>query len=191
MTADPLFWIGLTAASASGLLYSVIQLHKRRQELTTLQAELVAQSTSATLAIERTRLLETELSTLQQALTDLTAQLSAQTATLSERNSHHQQQMKWVEESRSTLRTELEVIGQKLLASSGKALETTNQKSLDSLLKPLGEKIDQFQTRVNQVHTDMVRNSASLSEQIKHLESVGVSMSGHPSRSGHSSSRFR
>ena len=39
-----------------------------------------------------------------------------------------------------TLRTELEVIGQKLLSSSGKALETTNQKSLDSLLKPLAEK---------------------------------------------------
>jgi len=85
--------------------------------------------------------------------------------------------MKWLEESRTTLRSELEIVGQKLLASSGKALESTNQKSLDSLLKPLAEKIDQFQTRVNQVHTDMVRNSASLSEQIKHLESVGVSMS--------------
>ena len=178
MTADALFWVGLATASGAGLLYSLLQLSKRRQELTTLQAELVAQSTSATLAGERTRELETELATLQQTLTDLNAQLSAQTATLSERDSHHQQQMKWVEESRSTLRAELEVIGQKLLSSSGKALETTNQKSLDSLLKPLAEKIDQFQTRVNQVHTDMVRNSASLSEQIKHLESVGVSMSG-------------
>jgi len=178
VTADALFWVGLATASGAGLLYSLLQLSKRRQELTTLQAELVAQSTSATLAGERTRELETELETLQQTLTDLNAQLSAQTATLSERDSHHQQQMKWVEESRSTLRAELEVIGQKLLSSSGKALETTNQKSLDSLLKPLAEKIDQFQTRVNQVHTDMVRNSASLSEQIKHLESVGVSMSG-------------
>ena len=84
--------------------------------------------------------------------------------------------MKWVE-SHAALRTELEVIGQKL-ASSGKALEATNQKSLDSILKPLAEKIDSFQSRVNQVHSDMVRNSASLSEQIKHLESVGVSMSG-------------
>ena len=146
MTADALFWVGLATASGAGLLYSLLQLSKRRQELTTLQAELVAQSTSATLAGERTRELETELATLQQTLTDLNAQLSAQTATLSERDSHHQQQMKWVEESRSTLRAELEVIGQKLLSSSGKALETTNQKSLDSLLKPLAEKIDQFQT---------------------------------------------
>ena len=46
------------------------------------------------------------------------------------------------------------------------------------MLKPLAEKIDQFQNRVNQVHSDMVRNSASLAEQIKSLESVGVSMSG-------------
>ena len=143
-----------------------------------LQADAVTQRTAAALATERNAVLESQLATCQQELSALHAQLSAQNATLSERESHHQSQIKWAEESRATLRTELEVIGQKLLASSGKALENTNQKSLDSLLKPLAEKIDQFQTRVNQVHTDMVRNSASLTEQIKHLESVGVSMSG-------------
>ena len=178
MTVGPLFWLGLAAASGAGLLLSLLQLQKRSRELTAAQAEAVAQKTAAALASERNHTLESELSTLQQELSSVKAQLSAQSATLSERDAHHQNQMKWVEESRTTLRTELEVIGQKLLASSGKALETTNQKSLDSLLKPLAEKIDQFQTRVNQVHTDMVRNSASLGEQIKHLESVGVSMSG-------------
>jgi DNA recombination protein RmuC len=178
MTSGALFWVGLAAASGTGLVLSLLQLHKRRQELTALQAEAVAQTTAAALASERSQTLETELASLQQELSGLNAQLSAQNATLSERATHHENQVKWVEESRTTLRTELEVIGQKLLSSSGKALETTNQKSLDSLLKPLAEKIDQFQTRVNQVHTDMVRNSASLSEQIKHLESVGVSMSG-------------
>ena len=178
MTVGPLFWLGLATASGAGLLLSLLQLQKQRRELTAAQAEAVAQKTAAALASERSHALESELTTLQQELSSVKAQLSAQSATLSERDAHHQNQMKWVEESRTTLRTELEVIGQKLLASSGKALETTNQKSLDSLLKPLAEKIDQFQTRVNQVHTDMVRNSASLGEQIKHLESVGVSMSG-------------
>ena len=178
MTVGPLFWLGLAAPSGAGLLLSLLQLQKRRRELTEAQEEAVAQKTAAALASERNHALESELSTLQQKLSSVKAQLSAQSATLSERDAHHHNQMKWVEESRTTLRTELEVIGQKLLASSGKALETTNQKSLDSLLKPLAEKIDQFQTRVNQVHTDMVRNNASLGEQIKHLESVGVSMSG-------------
>ena len=178
MTGSTFVWLGIAVAMSTGLVVSLVQLRRQRAELNARQQEVVHHSTAASLADERCTKLEAERTALQEQLTDLKTQLSAQAATLSERESHHQSQVKWAEESRMTLRTELEVIGQKLLSSSGKALETTNQKSLDSLLKPLAEKIDQFQSRVNQVHTDMVRNSASLSEQIKHLESVGVSMSG-------------
>jgi len=178
MTGSTFVWLGIAVAMSAALVVSLVQLRRQRAELNARQQEVVHHSTAASLADERCTKLEAERTALQEQLTDLKTQLSAQAATLSERESHHQSQVKWAEESRMTLRTELEVIGQKLLSSSGKALETTNQKSLDSLLKPLAEKIDQFQSRVNQVHTDMVRNSASLSAQIKHLESVGVSMSG-------------
>ena len=178
MTGSALVWLGIAVAVSTALVMSLVQLRRQRAELDARQQEMVHHLTAASLADERCTKLESERTALQEQVSDLKAQLSAQAATLSERESHHQSQVKWAEESRMTLRTELEVIGQKLLSSSGKALETTNQKSLDSLLKPLAEKIDQFQSRVNQVHTDMVRNSASLSEQIKHLESVGVSMSG-------------
>ena len=178
MTGTALFWLGIAAACTAGLGLSLVQLRKLRIERDALHREVVAQHTAASLATERAEAVEAERAQLLVDCSALTAQLSAQTATLAERGTHHESQMKWVEESRAALRTELEVIGQKLLASSGKALEATNQKSLDSILKPLAEKIDSFQSRVNQVHLDMVRNSASLSEQIKHLESVGVSMSG-------------
>jgi len=178
MTGPALVWMGIAVAVSTALVISLVQLRRQRAELDARQQEMVHHLTAASHADERCTKLESERTALQEQLSDLKAQLSAQAATLSERESHHQSQVKWAEESRMTLRAELEVIGQKLLSSSGKALETTNQKSLDSLLKPLAEKIDQFQSRVNQVHTDMVRNSASLSEQIKHLESVGVSMSG-------------
>lgn len=177
MSADPQFLIGLLVASNVALLCIIVVLGRGKQELVSLREATTQHKTTATLAENRAKSLEAEVLSLNKELASLTAQLSAQSATLSEREAGHQNQMKWLEESRTTLRSELEIVGQKLLASSGKALESTNQKSLDSLLKPLAEKIDQFQTRVNQVHTDMVRNSASLSEQIKHLESVGVSMS--------------
>ena len=178
MTGTALFWLGIAAACTAGLGLSLVQLRKQRIERDALHQEVAAQRTAASLATERAEAVEAERAQLLEDCSALRAQLSAQTATLAERGTHHESQMKWVEESRAALRTELEVIGQKLLASSGKALEATNQKSLDSILKPLAEKIDSFQSRVNQVHSDMVRNSASLSEQIKHLESVGVSMSG-------------
>jgi len=178
MSTDPAFLVGLLLAGNVVLLCVVILLNRGRRELTSLREAATQQKTTTALAENRAATLEAEVLSLNRELASLTAQLSAQSATLAEREAGHQNQMKWLEESRAALRSELELVGQNLLASSGKALESTNQKSLDSLLKPLAEKIDQFQTRVNQVHTDMVRNSASLSEQIKHLESVGVSMSG-------------
>lgn len=177
MSIEPQFVVGLLVAGNIVLLFGVISLSRGRKELLSLRESSTEQRTTTRLAEDRARSLEAEVLSLTQELATLTARLSAQSATLAERDSSHQNQMKWLEESRATLRSELEVVGQKLLSSSGKALENTNQKSLDSLLKPLAEKIDQFQARVNQVHTDMVRNSASLSEQIKHLELVGVSMS--------------
>jgi DNA recombination protein RmuC len=153
-------------------------LGARKSALTQAHTELIESKTLATMATEQNASLQIEIARLQTEVSTLKSELSAQTARFSEREEAHKQHMKWAEESRLALRTELEAVGQKLLSTSGKELELTNQKSLDSLLKPLAEKIDQFQARVNQVHTDMVRNSASLSEQIKQLESVGLSMSG-------------
>ena len=67
MTVEPLFWLGLAAASGAGLLLSLLQLQKRRGELTAAQSEAVAQKTAAALANERNHALESELSTLQQS----------------------------------------------------------------------------------------------------------------------------
>jgi DNA recombination protein RmuC len=173
-----LLWIGLTVASAGCLTFSLFTLNRKRRELSDVQDALIEQRTARDLAHERASVLEAEVAQLREQLLETKSLLAGKTAILDERESSHQNQVKWIEDSRAALKAEIEVIGQKLLSATGKSLETTNQKSLDSLLKPLAEKIDQFQNRVNQVHSDMVRNSASLAEQIKSLESVGVSMSG-------------
>ena len=178
MSEAALLWIGLTVASAGCLTFSLFTLNRKRRELSDVQDALIEQRTARDLAHERASALEAEVVQLREQLLETKSLLAGKTAILDERESSHQNQVKWIEDSRAALKAEIEVIGQKLLSATGKSLETTNQKSLDSLLKPLAEKIDQFQNRVNQVHSDMVRNSASLAEQIKSLESVGVSMSG-------------
>ena len=178
MSEAALLWIGLTVASAGCLTFSLFTLNRKRRALSDVQDALIEQRTARDLAQERASALEAEVAQLREQLLETKSLLAGKTAILDERESSHQNQVKWIEDSRAALKAEIEVIGQKLLSATGKSLETTNQKSLDSLLKPLAEKIDQFQNRVNQVHSDMVRNSASLAEQIKSLESVGVSMSG-------------
>jgi DNA recombination protein RmuC len=52
---------------------------------------------------------------------------------------------------------------------------------LNQLLKPLSEKIDGFQSRVNQVHSDLTGQNAALKTQIKQLHDVGQEMSSEAS----------
>ena len=64
-----------------------------------------------------------------------------------------------------------------LVSQGEKSLSTRNQESLNQLLKPLSEKIDGFQSRVNQVHSDLTGQNAALKTQIKQLHDVGQEMS--------------
>ncbi len=75
------------------------------------------------------------------------------------------------------LKAEFENLSREFLAARDKELRATNQENITAILKPLAEKIDGFQHRVNQVHTDMVQNSAALTEQIKLLEKTGLAIS--------------
>ncbi len=178
MNIDKFWLFFMTIACFIGFCWQAVLYRRSAIALQKAQNSIIASDTAARLSREHFDNLQKEISRLNIDLSDTQAQLSAQSATLTERESSYQSQLKWAEESREKLRSELEVAGQKLVAASGKELENTNQKSMDSLLKPLSEKIDQFQFRVNQVHSDLVQNSATLSEQIKNIEAVGISMSG-------------
>ena len=85
MSADALFWAGLATAVSVGLALCLIVLQKRRADLTAAQQMLTAQATETAVAHERNAQLQAEWSLLQQTLATLQADLSAQTATLTER----------------------------------------------------------------------------------------------------------
>lgn len=120
MSADALFWAGLATAISIGMALCLVALQRRRAELTASQQALTKQITETAVANDRNAQLQAELSQLQQAMATLQADLSAQTATLTEREANHQNQIKWAESSRTALKAELESIGQKLLSASGK-----------------------------------------------------------------------
>jgi DNA recombination protein RmuC len=107
----------------------------------------------------------------------LEGELNIERALSEERDKAFKLQLEQVEANKSALKIEFENLSRDLLATRGKELVETNNNSLNAILKPLSEKIDGFQHRVNQVHSDMVQNSASLIQQIKQLETVGLTMS--------------
>ncbi|MGB0378967.1 MAG: DNA recombination protein RmuC [Luminiphilus sp.] len=107
----------------------------------------------------------------------LEGELNIERALSEERDKAFKLQLEQVEANKSALKIEFENLSRDLLAARGKELVETNSNSLNAILKPLSEKIDGFQHRVNQVHSDMIQNSASLIQQIKQLETVGLTMS--------------
>ena len=107
----------------------------------------------------------------------LEGELNIERALSEERDKAFKLQLEQVEANKSALKIEFENLSRELLTARGKELVETNSNSLSAILKPLSEKIDGFQHRVNQVHSDMIQNSASLIQQIKQLETVGLTMS--------------
>lgn len=87
-----------------------------------------------------------------------------------------QQQAEFYEQSKKHLTKEFEVLANRIFEQRGFQLSRHNQQSMESLLKPLGEQIQHFQSRVNEVHTQTVREHENLAGQLKHLMSVGLKM---------------
>ena len=120
---------------------------------------------------------KTQLDELNQQLLDARGSEAALKATITAKSEEHEAQLKLLDDAKKMLKLEFEQAGQALLKQGETNLSQKNQESLDQLLKPLSEKIDGFQTRVNQVHTDLTGQNASLKTQIKQLHDVGLEMS--------------
>ena len=118
-----------------------------------------------------------ELSAISQKNSQLQAEMSALTARLEERERSLREQTQLFESNKQQLKAEFENLSREFLSARDKELRATNQENISAILKPLAEKIDGFQHRVNQVHSDMVQNSSALTEQIKLLEKTGLTIS--------------
>lgn len=111
----------------------------------------------------------------------LTAQLASseaysreQVGRLEERERALREKLADQDASKQALRVEFENLSREFLNARDKELRAHNQESLGAILKPLAEKIESFQTRVNQVHSEWLTNSSTLGEQIRQLQVTGL-----------------
>lgn len=128
-------------------------------------------------AKEEVEVLKRQLQDLNQKLVISSGREEGLKATLAIKETEHAEKIALLEDAKKMLRLEFEKTAQALVSQGEKSLSTRNQESLNQLLKPLSEKIDGFQGRVNQVHSDLTGQNAALKTQIKQLHDVGKEMS--------------
>lgn len=182
MSADLV--LGLTAGTAAIGVLSLLMLwrhHAQRQAQWTKElAHLTHESNSAQAQkaqlLEDVERLRADINLHQEARRQLSSELSASQARAEERERSLAQQLEQFEQTRTQMKHEFDNLSRAFLTQRDQELRAHNETSIGALLKPLSEKIDGFQHRINQIHGDWTQGSGALAEQIKNLQQLGLSI---------------
>ncbi|MBR0574557.1 MULTISPECIES: DNA recombination protein RmuC [Pasteurellaceae] len=154
------------------------------EEKTKLEQWAIEKNTKLEMTLEQLKERNTSFLDIQQQNQSLSSQLNqtqlelAQLrTTLYEKQANFEEQQRNFVEVKQQLNTEFQHLAQKILDEKTKSFSENNQSSMNLLLKPFKEQIDQFQKRVNEVHSESVKGNANLESEIKRILDIGLSMS--------------
>jgi len=185
----------IALAVLAGILEAVILRLRHAQKLQAQVAELqIAQSRTADL---QSRIEELKAQSDQQSqsyLTAITAERQKQEALaaeltsdkqkiaelqtrLSEQTAKFKEQLELLSTAKEQMKQEFENLAQKIFEEKGKAFTEQNKTSLNTLLSPLKDQIDQFKKKVEEVYIDEGKERFSLKNEVQKLHTAYESLS--------------
>lgn len=133
---------------------------------------------------EKTRMFEeqlktnkTEIENKSNQLIDITSKLSGKEADLRNIQLRLEEQKKELEDVRQRMNVEFRNLANDILEEKTKKFTEQNREKLDELLKPLGEKLKDFEKKVEDTYSKESRESFSLKEEIKRLSELNQQIS--------------
>lgn len=142
-------------------------LNQSNTEIAKISAENTSQNQKISELQEINFNQTSEIKNLQeekQSLIALKAQLSAQNKSLQERFDEQKEEIIKLQEA---AKNEFKILANEILEEKTKKFTETNKENLDLLLKPLGENLESFKKRVNEVYDNEARERHSLNSTIK------------------------
>jgi DNA recombination protein RmuC len=94
------------------------------------------------------------------------------TTRLSDREQHYMEQVQKLEQAETRLSENFERLAGRIFEDRSEKLSDLNTRQLDSLLKPLGEKLTEFRNTVEQAHRDETAQHQVMKEKIGDLEKL-------------------
>lgn len=133
--------------------------------------DLVATSASQ-LARERERAgnLDSDLTSTRVELADVKAQLVAQAKSVKE-------QLELLQGAQQSLSNQFKSVATEIFEEKSKRFTEENQSSIGQLLNPLRERIVEFKSRLEEVHTKDTEQQAALRSELKNLQDLNRQMS--------------
>ena len=163
------------------LLRSKFAGHTKLDELTNRNQELEIENKLSAKEIEnREKELERlrkELETNRQQVIGLSANLSEARTDLKNLGEKLAGQKKETEELREKFMTEFKNLAGEILRKESKTFTEQNRDQIETLLKPLGEKIRDFEKKVEETYDRETRQRISLKEEVKRLSELNRQIS--------------
>lgn len=180
--------VEVTAARVPGL---EDQLARRSEELEALRNEKAR--VEQDLATARSSLQERgeQLEELRRARAELTAAAEGARATVSEQGSkiatlsetleqerrQSAEKLKLLAETRETMTKEFKLLADEVMKSHGTSFAQQNKEQVEGILKPLRDRLHEFQQGLHNAQTESAKERATLAQQIKQLSEQSARMS--------------
>ncbi len=142
-------------------------LTKLQQEMARMTALNESQNEQIMRHAEKNSQQDAEIKTLyseKQSLIAIKSQLTAQNESLQSRFDEQKEEIVKLQEA---AKNEFKNLANEILEEKSKRFTETNKENLDLLLKPLGENLETFKKRVNEVYENEARERFSLNSTIK------------------------
>lgn len=126
---------------------------------------------------ERSEKIENENREKEELIGNLKADVSSKNTLIETLNSKLDEESKRLIEQQKQLQIQFENMANEIFEKKSEKFAEQNQKNIDLILKPLGEKIKSFEQSVEDKYVKDQKNKASLSEQIKLLHETNQQIS--------------
>ncbi|WP_243726467.1 MULTISPECIES: DNA recombination protein RmuC [Halomonas] len=139
-----------------------------------LEQELAQSDAQLDASRERLAALEVELSATRERLAERrehAARLEVEREQLALR---HREQLALLEEARERLKAEFRELAGRIFEERQQAFSVHSRDSLEALLRPFREQVEQFRRRVEELHGQQSRDSGSLKAQLEQLAGLNA-----------------
>ncbi|HLU51030.1 MAG TPA: DNA recombination protein RmuC [Flavobacteriaceae bacterium] len=145
---------------------------KSKSQLSTLEERLRMQTENETKLQENFRLSEKEKDTLRNEKEELHSLLTQKKADFENLKQRNEEQKNELEKIQEKFQKEFENLANKILEEKSAKFTVQNKENLDNILKPLQEKIQSFEKRVEETNKENIDRTAQLRQQIIGLKEL-------------------
>jgi DNA recombination protein RmuC len=150
-------------SAANAKLQSGIETDKERQErIQTLEDKLIQQQNKVTM--------------VEDERNQFSEKLATQETTLHEKEKQFKAQLAQIDEQKGIMKTEFQNLANEILEAKGVAFNELNKKSLNTMLNPFKQQINDFKGKVENLHLEGTKQQSAMKTELKHLQDMHQTM---------------